>query len=49
MPLALELASRGYVLENGRIELTGTSQDLLGNPDVQRVPGCRMTVDGAAG
>ena len=49
VPLALELASRGYVLENGRIELTGTSQDLLGNPDVQRVPGCRMTVDGAAG
>jgi branched-chain amino acid transport system ATP-binding protein len=36
VPLALELASRGYVLENGRIELTGTSQDLLGNPDVQR-------------
>jgi branched-chain amino acid transport system ATP-binding protein len=38
VPLALDLAlaSRGYVLENGRIELTGTSPELLGNPDVQR-------------
>jgi len=36
VPLALELASRGYVLENGRIELAGTSDELAGNPDVQR-------------
>jgi len=36
VPLALELASRGYVLENGRVELSGTSADLAGNPDVQR-------------
>ena len=36
VPLALELASRGYVLENGRIELAGTSEELAGNPGVQR-------------
>ena len=36
VPLALELASRGYVLENGRFELAGTSAELAGNPDVQR-------------
>jgi branched-chain amino acid transport system ATP-binding protein len=36
VPLALDLASRGYVLENGRIELDGTSRELLGNVDVQR-------------
>jgi branched-chain amino acid transport system ATP-binding protein len=36
VPLALDLASRGYVLENGRIELAGTSEALAGNPDVQR-------------
>ena len=36
VPLALELAGRGYVLENGRIELAGTSDELAGNPDVQR-------------
>jgi branched-chain amino acid transport system ATP-binding protein len=36
VPLALELATRGYVLENGRIELAGTSEELAGNPDVQR-------------
>ena len=36
VPLALELASRGYVMENGRIELAGTSAELAGNPDVQR-------------
>jgi branched-chain amino acid transport system ATP-binding protein len=34
--LALELASRGYVIENGRFELTGTSDALANNPDVQR-------------
>jgi branched-chain amino acid transport system ATP-binding protein len=36
VPLALELASRGHVIENGRIELSGTSAELAGNPDVQR-------------
>jgi branched-chain amino acid transport system ATP-binding protein len=36
VPLALELAARGYVLENGRIDLAGTSAELAGNPDVQR-------------
>ena len=36
VPLALELASRGYVIENGRFELAGTSAELAGNPDVQR-------------
>lgn len=33
---ALRLADRGYVLENGRIVLTGSGQDLLSNRDVQR-------------
>jgi branched-chain amino acid transport system ATP-binding protein len=36
VPLALELAGRGYVLENGRIGLAGTSEELASNPDVQR-------------
>ena len=36
VPLALDLASRGYVLENGRVDLVGTSQELLDNPEVQR-------------
>jgi branched-chain amino acid transport system ATP-binding protein len=36
VPLALDLASRGYVLENGRIELAGSSDDLARNPDVRR-------------
>ena len=33
---ALRIASRGYVLENGRIVLQGTSEELLANRDVQR-------------
>jgi branched-chain amino acid transport system ATP-binding protein len=33
---ALRVARRGYVLENGRVVLEGTSEELLGNRDVQR-------------
>lgn len=36
VPLALELAERGYVIERGRFELEGTSEQLAGNPEVQR-------------
>jgi branched-chain amino acid transport system ATP-binding protein len=36
VPLALGLAERGYVLENGRIGLQGTSAELRSNPDVRR-------------
>jgi branched-chain amino acid transport system ATP-binding protein len=36
VPLALELASRGYVLENSRFELAGTSAELADNAQVQR-------------
>jgi len=33
---ALQVATRGYVLENGRITLHGTAEELLSNRDVQR-------------
>ena len=34
--LALRLADRGYLLENGKIRLTDTAANLLGNKAVQR-------------
>jgi branched-chain amino acid transport system ATP-binding protein len=36
VPLALSVADRGYVLENGRIRLEGASDELAHNPEVQR-------------
>jgi branched-chain amino acid transport system ATP-binding protein len=33
---ALQIADRGYVMERGRIVLTGNGSELLGNPEVQR-------------
>ena len=36
VPLAMAFSDRGYVLENGRIELEGTSEELATNPDVRR-------------
>jgi len=34
--MALSIADRGYVLETGDITLTGSGQELLGNPDVKK-------------
>ena len=34
--LALKVAHRGYVMENGRIKLTDTAQNLLSNDEVKR-------------
>ena len=33
--LALRIAARGYVIETGRIILSGTGQELLGNPRIK--------------
>jgi branched-chain amino acid transport system ATP-binding protein len=33
--LALQIAHRGYVLQNGRIVLEGAAQELLNNPQIQ--------------
>lgn len=33
--LSLQIASRGYVLETGRIVLSGTGRELTGNPRVK--------------
>jgi branched-chain amino acid transport system ATP-binding protein len=34
---SLEISGRGYVLENGRISLTGPSNELLNNEDMKKV------------
>lgn len=34
--MALQIAHRGYVLETGTITISGTAQELMGNPEVRR-------------
>jgi branched-chain amino acid transport system ATP-binding protein len=36
VPLAMAFSDRGYVLENGSIQMEGTSSDLARNPEVRR-------------
>ena len=36
MRKALKLANRGYVLENGVINIQGTAQELLNNEEVKK-------------
>ena len=33
---ALQIADRGYVIENGKITMTGSADSLLTNPDIQK-------------
>ena len=33
---ALQIADRGYVIENGQVTLTDDAEKLLSNPDVQK-------------
>jgi len=41
--MALKIAHRGYVMENGRITLEGAAANLLDNEDVKRaISGCRV-------
>jgi branched-chain amino acid transport system ATP-binding protein len=43
VPLVLALADRGYVLERGRIRLSGASGDLADDPEVRHgVPRCGL-------
>jgi ABC-type cobalamin transport system ATPase subunit len=42
---SLSIADRGYILESGRLALSGTSADLLANELLQRV---YMGLDGAS-
>jgi len=34
--LTLEVAHRGFVMENGAITTSGTAEELLADPDLQR-------------
>lgn len=36
VPLALTLADRAYVMEDGRVQMEGRATDLRGNPEVRR-------------
>jgi len=35
VPLAMAFCDRGYVLENGRVRLQGTTEELAANPGVR--------------